>query len=76
MYHPFARPMRRRPAYRPAKLVVVIITTFDTQQSADASQRHCLRPNFVAKIPAEEELRNAPRVMRDEMSCCRSGEML
>jgi hypothetical protein len=76
MYHPFARPMRRRPAYKPPKLVVVIITTFDTQQSADASQRHCLRPNFVAKIPAEEELRNAPRVMRDEMSCCRSGEML
>jgi hypothetical protein len=68
--------MRRRPTYKPAKLVVVIITIFDTQQSADASHRHCLRPNFVAKMPADEELRKAPSVIRDEMSCCRSGEIL
>jgi hypothetical protein len=76
MYHPFARPIRRRPAYKPARLVVVIMTTFEMQHSADASQRHCLRPSFVAKIPADEELRKAPSVMSDEMSCCRSGEML
>jgi hypothetical protein len=76
MYHPLARPMSRRPAYSPAKLVVVIITTLDTQQSADAIQRHSLRPNFVANMPAEDELRNAPSVIRDEINCCRSGEML
>jgi len=76
MYHPFARPMSRRPAYKPARLVVVIMTTFDTQQSKEASHRHCLRPSLVAKIPAAEELKNAPSVIRDEISCCRSGEML
>lgn len=76
MYQPLARPMRRRPAYNPAKLVVVIMTILATQQSAEASQRQCLRTNLVAKIPADDELRNAPSVMSDEISCCRSGEML
>jgi hypothetical protein len=76
MYQPLARPISKRPAYNPAKLVVVIMTMFATQQSPDASQRQCLRPSFVAKIPADDELRNAPSVMRDDMSCCRSGEML
>jgi hypothetical protein len=76
MYHPLARPMSKRPAYNPAKLVVVIITMFATQQSAEAIHRHCLRPSLVAKIPADEELRNAPSVMREEISCCRSGEIL
>lgn len=74
MYHPFAMPIRRRPAYRPARLVVVIMITFATQQSNEAIQRHCLRPSFVAKMPAVEELRKAPRVIKDEMSCCRSAE--
>jgi hypothetical protein len=74
MNQPFATPIRSLPVYKPAKLVVVIITTFATQHSADAIQRHCLRPSFVAKIPAQEELRKAPRVMSEEMSCWRSEE--
>jgi hypothetical protein len=52
------------------------MTTFDMQQRIDAIHKHCLRPIFVAKIPADAELTNAPSVISEEMSCCRSGEML
>lgn len=76
MYHPFAIPISNLPAYNPARFVVVIMTMFDTQQRSDAIHKHCLRPNLVAKIPADAELRNAPSVMSEEMSCCRSGEIL
>jgi hypothetical protein len=76
MYHPFAIPISNLPAYKPARFVVAIMTTFDMQQRIDAIHKHCLRPIFVAKIPADAELTNAPSVISEEMSCCRSGEML
>jgi hypothetical protein len=69
MYQPFARPMRKRPAYRPERLVVAIMITFAAQQRRDAVQRQGRRPRRVAAKPAVEELRKAPRVMREEMSC-------
>jgi hypothetical protein len=75
MYQPFARPIRKRPAYSPPMLVVVIMITFEAQHKMQAIQRHCLRPSHVAKIPALEELMNAPSVMREDISCCRPGEM-
>jgi hypothetical protein len=75
MNQPFARPMRKRPAYRPPMVVVAIMITFDAQHRMQAIQRQCLRPSQVAKIPALEELINAPSVMREEINCCRPGEM-
>lgn len=76
MYHPFAIPINNLPAYRPARLVVVIITTLLTQHSALAIHKHWRLPMYVANTPALEELRKAPRVMSEEMSCWRVGEML
>jgi hypothetical protein len=76
MYHPFAIPISSLPAYKPPILVVVIMTIFATQQSTLAIQRHCLLPSLVAKTPANEELRKAPSVINEEMSCWRSVEML
>jgi hypothetical protein len=76
IYHPFAIPINSLPIYKPAIFVVVIITMLLTQQSALAIHKHCLRPSFVANTPAHDELRNAPSVINEEMSCWRSGDML
>jgi hypothetical protein len=69
MYQPFARPISRRPAYKPAILVVAIMITLETQQRAEAIHKHCLRPSQVANIPAVDELRKAPKVISDDISC-------
>jgi len=76
MYQPFAIPINSLPAYNPAMFVVVIITTLLTQHRALAIHKQCRRPSFVAKTPANDELRNAPKVIREEMSCCRSVAIL
>lgn len=75
MKYPLARPMRRRPAYRAPIEVVAIMMTFEAQHKMQASHRHCLLPSFAAAKPAPPEETNAPRVMRDEINCCRSGAM-
>lgn len=51
---------------------VAIIMMLAMQQPKQAIQRHCLRLTYVATIPAVPELMKAPRVMREEMSCCRT----
>lgn len=45
----------------------------DTTQRRQAAQRHGLLPNLLATNPAVPELRKAPRVMSDEMSCWTTG---
>ena len=76
IYQPFENPINSLPMYNPAMFVVVIITILLMQHSALASHKHCRRPNFVAKTPANDELKNAPKVIKEEMSCCRSVDML
>ena len=49
---------------------------FAVQQRADAIHRHWRRPRYVAKKPALDELMKAPKIINEEMSCCRPGEML
>lgn len=53
-------------------LVVTIMMTFATQHRRLAAQILGLRPMNEAIGPAVEELKKAPRVIRDEMSCWRS----
>jgi len=55
--------------------VVAIMITFDTMHKMLATQTVIFRDMIVAMGPAMEELRKAPRVMSDEMSCCRSVEI-
>lgn len=66
---PFARPRSRRPMYIALMLVVTIMMTFEIQHRRLAAQMLGLRPMNEATGPAVEELRKAPRVMREEMSC-------
>lgn len=57
-------------------LVVAIMMAFEAQISTEAIHKHGMRPMYSAKKPADDEERNAPRVIRDEISCWRSVEML
>lgn len=50
-------------------LVVTIMMTFEIQHKRLADQMLGLRPIKDAIGPAVDELKNAPRVMRDEISC-------
>lgn len=72
---PLAMPISKRPTYKAAMLVVVIMITFDTIHTTLAVHRVVLRDMTPAMGPAMEELRKAPSVMSEEMSCCRSVEM-
>jgi hypothetical protein len=56
-------------------LVVVIMITLATMHSRLATQMVTFRDMMVARGPAMDELRKAPRVMSDEISCWRSVEM-
>jgi hypothetical protein len=60
--------------YMALMLVVTIMMTFAIQHRRLADQILGLRPMNDATGPAVEELKNAPRVIRDEMSCWRSVE--
>jgi hypothetical protein len=55
--------------------VLAIIITLATQQRTLADQILAFRPMKDATGPALEELRKAPRVISDEMSCWRSVDM-
>jgi hypothetical protein len=48
---------------------VAIMMALETPQRMQAIHRHGLRPSLTAMGPATREPRNAPRVMREEMSC-------
>jgi hypothetical protein len=49
--------------------------TLDTMHKTLAVHTVVLRDIMPAMGPAMEELRNAPRVMSEEISCCLSVEM-
>lgn len=55
--------------------VEAIMMVFEATQSRAAVQMLALRPITEAMGPAKQELTKAPRVIKDEMSCCRSVEM-
>ena len=55
--------------------VVVIMMMLETTQTMLASHRHDLLPSFFAATPAAPELRNAPSVMSEEISCCLTVDM-
>lgn len=50
-------------------LVVTIMITFEIQHKRLAAQILGLRPMKEAMGPAVDELRNAPSVISDDMSC-------
>jgi hypothetical protein len=52
---------------------VAIMRMLETMHAAHATHRDDLRPSQVAVTPAVPELRNAPRVISEEMSCWRVG---
>jgi hypothetical protein len=72
MKYPFASPLSSLPKYSAPIDVVAIMTMFDTTQAAQAMSMHILRPSFFDGMPAVPEDKNAPNVMRLEMSCCLS----
>lgn len=69
MNRPLANPRSRRPIYIALIFVVVIMMTLDTQQRRLAAHILGLRPMNEAMGPAVDELKKAPRVIREEMSC-------
>jgi hypothetical protein len=54
---------------------VAIMMMFATQQVTQAINRQCLRPSLFAMIPAVAALTKAPKVIKDDISCCRSVVM-
>lgn len=56
-------------------LVVAIMITLAVQQRTMAAQMEARRLRYVAMGPAAQELRKAPRVINDEISCWHSVEM-
>lgn len=75
MNKPFASPISRRPKYSAPMEDVVIMTMLAIVHRRHASQRQARRPSFQARGPAKREAITAPRVIREEMSCWRPGEM-
>ncbi len=73
---PLANPMINLAAYRTPMLVVTCIITVATMEATQAIQSDILRPYSIAPKPAVHEVTKAPSVISDEMSCCRSDEML
>lgn len=69
MKRPFANPSSRRPMYIALMLVVTIMITFEIQHKRLAAQILGLRPMNEAMGPAVDELKNAPSVISDDMSC-------
>lgn len=69
MKRPFANPSSRRPMYIALMLVVTIMMTFEMQHKRLAAQILGLRPMNEAMGPAVDELKNAPSVISDDMSC-------
>jgi hypothetical protein len=65
----FAIPKRRRAKYSAPSEVVVIITTTLMTQRTDPMKRHHRRLRYVLIGPAQRDPTNAPRVIRELMSC-------
>jgi hypothetical protein len=67
--------MMSRPAYKPPIAVVACITAVDTKTPTQAIHSDIFRPKYFAVNPAVDDDINAPKIISEDMSCCRSGLM-
>lgn len=67
---PFANPRKNRPTYSPAADVDPICSATAPQHTTHATHSAALRPKYAPKSPAAIADTQAPRFMRDVMSCC------